>query len=109
MASQSRVDPLGCEVRAVTEGLRAFHNGDGTFSVRSSSRPGIRWNVTVAMWLSEAGWRLTFGCDCEAGRSRPAEAVACLHSACVGRSLERRGLAKWVGGLWSPTEKVRAA
>lgn len=96
------VDPLGAEARAVEAGLRAYSNGDGTFRVRSSSRPAQWWTVEVAAWNSPDGWRLKFGCSCEAGSTRPAEAVPCLHSAAVGRSLERRGFAKWVSGLWEP-------
>lgn len=110
MPTQDRVDPLGAEVRAVEAGLRAYSNGDGTFRVRSSTRPALWWTVEIGAWKSPQGWRLKFACTCEGGRSRPGEAVACLHSAAVGRSLERRGLARWVGGLWEPDlELMRGA
>lgn len=101
-----RVDALQAEVRAVENGLRAFSNGDGTFRVQSVSRPGLWWTVEVGAWKSPVGWRLKMACTCEGGRSRPADALPCMHSAAVGRSLERRGLAKWAGGLWSPTEQL---
>lgn len=101
MATQ-RVDVLSAEVRAVENDLRAWSNGDGTFRVRSSSRPGLWWTVEIAAVKTTEGWRLKMGCTCEGGRSRPGSFVACLHGACVARSLERRGLAKWVGGLWEP-------
>lgn len=106
MPNQDKVNPLAAEVRSVEEGLRAYANGDGTFSVRSSTRPAIRWTVTVGAWKSTAGWRLKFSCSCEGGRARPSQGVPCLHSATVGRSLERRGLARWVGGLWAPTSEL---
>lgn len=96
------IDPLGAEARAVEAGLRAWSNGDGTFRVRSSSRPSLWWTVEIAAVKTPEGWRLKTGCTCEAGRSRPGQYVACLHGACVARSLERRGLARWVGGLWEP-------
>lgn len=102
MAKQT-VDTLAAETRAVEEGLQAWSNHDGTFRVRSVSRPGLWWVVEIAAWKTPDGWRLKMACTCEGGRSRPADALPCMHSAAVGRSLERRGLAKWVGGLWAPT------
>lgn len=109
MPTQDRVNPLAAEARAVESGLRAHSNGDGTFRVQSTTRPGQWWTVEIGMWKSPLGWRLKFGCTCEGGTSRPAEALPCLHSAAVGRSLERRGLARWAGGLWEPTDKLRRA
>jgi hypothetical protein len=101
MARQD-ISPLAAEARCVEAGLRACDNGDGTFRVRSSSRPDLWWTVSVAAVKTPQGWRLKMGCTCEGGRSRPGQFVACLHGACVARSLERRGLAKWAGGLWRP-------
>lgn len=101
-----RVDPLAAEARAVEFGLRAFPNGDGTFRVHSSSRPDLWWVVEIAAVKTPQGWRLKAACTCESGRSRPGQFIACLHGACVLRSLERRGLARWVGGLWSPSEQL---
>ena len=103
---QQRVNTLGAEVRAVEEGLSARLRPDGTFAVRSSSRPGLTWTVTVGM-VKSGRWLLKFSCDCESGSARPSEFVSCLHAATVGRSLERRGLAKWRLGLWEPTDKLR--
>lgn len=99
-----RVDPLGAEVRAVENGLQAWSNGDGTFRVRSVSRPGLWWVVELAAVRTEQGWRIKAGCTCEAGRARPGQFVTCMHSAAVCRSLERRGLATWQGGIWAPTD-----
>lgn len=109
------IDPLAAEARAIEAGLQARSNGDGTFRVRSSSRD-LNWTVRVGMvrqWAVEGDtqrevWVLKFTCDCEAGNARPAEAVGCLHAACVGRSLERRGLARWFGGVWEASEKLRS-
>lgn len=102
MPNQDKVNPLASEVRAVENGLRAYPNGDGTFKVRSVSRPGIWWTVTVGAWKSAQGWRLKLSCTCEGGQARPSQAIPCHHAAAVGRSLERRGLARWVSGLWEP-------
>lgn len=106
MPRQDRVNPIAAEVRAIEEGLRAYPNGDGTFRVRSSSRPALWWTVEVAAWRSAKGWRIKFACTCEGGQARPSEATPCLHSACVGRSLERRGLAYWTEGLWAPSDDL---
>lgn len=108
MATQT-VDALSAECRALEEGLTARSNGDGTFSVRSSSRPGVTWMVSVGMVKMDERWLLKFTCSCEAGRARPSELVPCLHSAAVGRSLERRRLAVWFGGIWQASEKLRRA
>lgn len=101
------VHPLAAESRAVEEGLTARLRPDGTFAVRSSSRHGLVWTVAVGMVKTKNRWLLKFSCDCESGTARPSEFVSCLHAAAVGRSLERRGLARWISGLWEPTEKMR--
>jgi hypothetical protein len=108
MATQ-RVDVLGAEARSVEEGLRARHIGDGTFTVRSVSRPGLRWTVRVEAVKQGGRWMLRGRCGCESGQVRTADLVPCQHSACVLRSLERRGLAKWVGGVWEPSESLVGA
>lgn len=105
----NRVDPLGCEARAVEEGLTARSNGDGTFSVRSVSRPGVRWNVRIEAVRVGKRWCLRAVCACEGGRSRPSELCACQHGAAVLRSLERRRLAVWVEGVWEPAERLKGA
>lgn len=101
--TKQTVNTLGAEVRAVEEGLTARYDAKtGTFRVRSSSRPGLRWTVTVGAVHSTKGWLLKLSCTCESGTARPGDLVPCLHAACTARSLERRGLARWVGGLWRP-------
>jgi hypothetical protein len=102
-----RVNVLEAEVRSVENDLRARLEDDGRFTVRSVSRPGLRWTVRVGMVRLADGWRLKFSCECESGTARPSDFISCHHSAAVGRSLERRGLARWVGGLFEPTEKLR--
>lgn len=106
-----RTNVLEAEVRAIEEGLTARYDPQtGTFRVRSSTRPGLRWTVSVGAVKLPEGWRLKLSCTCEAGRARPGEMIPCLHSAATARSLERRGLARWVpGGLWQPSSELVGA
>lgn len=104
------VDVIAAEARAVEFGHHAFRRKDGSYEVRSESRPDLTWLVrlrTVHQVLDDRGpvWVsrvfIQFDCTCESGTFRGAELVPCWHAALVGRRLEREGLARWRDGLWT--------
>jgi hypothetical protein len=86
-------------VHAVEAGRLARAVGDGTFQVRSDTRP-ISFHVVVRR--VDGGGVVWFGCSCESGVYRPHLPVPCKHAARVGLRLEHDGLVTWQGadGLW---------
>ena len=91
---------LAREVKAVAVGAHAFAESDGTYTVRSLSRPGKKHHVIPAT----EGSQYFFTCDCTSGVVRRYLPVPCWASAVVGRRLEREGRARWFNGSWYSTE-----
>lgn len=94
------VDPIAAEAKAVEQGAHAFLKADGSYVVRSASRPTMRHRVTCDPVSQQGRWVVRLRCTCESGSARPSAAVACWHGALVGRRLEREGWARWDAGAW---------
>lgn len=100
------VDPIAAEARAVEEGAHARIQDDGSFLVRSATRPRS-WRLTVETRSVGGRWRIRVRCACESGSARPSEPIPCWHAALVARRLEREAWAIWDAGSWWLTDAGR--
>lgn len=98
------VDPIAAEARAVEQGAHAVSQPDGSFRVRSATRPGVSYRVTAALMPWAGRFAFKFACECVSGTARPSELVPCWHAALVGRRVERIGWATWEHGHWWATD-----
>ena len=96
---------VNAEVRAIENGLHAFLNPDGSFTVRCVSKDHGKHRVTYEAVKKRGVWLLRTDCDCPAGLNRR----MCLHAACVARRLERIGWARYEDGRWIVTDKALEA
>jgi hypothetical protein len=99
---------LRCTVQAVECGRVARSQGDGTWLVRSDSRPASHRVVVRHVQDSGVVW---FGCSCESGDYRPHLPVPCKHAARVGLRLEHDGAVVWndEDGLWHQRRPLAVA
>lgn len=80
--------------KAEAKGIRLRHqarkNANGTFTVKSATRPDLRHDV-MPVYLPTGAIRLE--CGCESGESYPWALIPCWHATRVGRRLERERVA----------------
>lgn len=106
---------LAAEIRAVSEGHRAFLAADHRASVVSDTTDGLHWLVTAQATHTGAGivfhcWPDQSGCPGHGDRwSRTPGRVTCKHASLLARRLEREGFARWDRGMWVATEKSARA
>lgn len=78
------------ERKGMEIGAYAWKNPNGTFTVRSATRPDLRHDV-MPYYLPTGAIRLE--CGCESGEASQLSLVPCWHATRVGRRLEREGIA----------------
>lgn len=109
---------LGCEIRAVEEGHKAFFKSNGTdrwFDVISDTElhfadegeavvkhhtPRKHYRLTAEGRLVAGEWLVHIKCDCLSGQNRDHLPVSCKHGALVGRRLVNEGFARQVGNIF---------
>jgi hypothetical protein len=86
-------------VQAVEAGHLARAQHDGSWLVRSDSRPASHRVVVLQVQSNGIVW---LGCGCESALYRPHLPVPCKHAARVGLRLEHDRLVSWnaTDGLW---------
>lgn len=85
------------EAKGIKIGAYAWRNPNGTFHVRSATRPGLKHDQ-MPVYLPTGAIRIE--CGCEGGEAFKWALTPCWHSTRVGRRLEREKVAIRGFGGW---------